>query len=117
MEPATIGNAALLSSPDAFIPQQATISGDSTTHKAVKEYGIQVGAFSKKKNAIRLQQKIQAAGYRVDIYENFIDGKQLLYLVWVGIYLSEEDAQPDLTAIKSNFNIDGVIRPRTVSRR
>jgi hypothetical protein len=104
-------NLTLICSTQAFFPQ------DTSTDQSIKEYAIQVGAFAKKKNAERLQQRIQTDGYRVDVYENLIDGKRLFYLVWVGVYRSEEEAQPDLTVIKSKFDIDGVIRPRTISRR
>lgn len=108
----------LQTTPPAHLQSGQQISAaDSSSLNAVKEYAIQVGAFTKKGNAERLKRRIQTAGYRVDIYENLLDGQRLLYLVWVGVYQSEESAQPDVAVIKSKFKIDGVIRPRTVARR
>ncbi len=104
-------------SPDNRISVHSLNGEDSASQIAVKEYAIQVGAFAKKEHAERLRKRIQKAGFRVDIYENLLDGQRLLYLVWVGVYQSEESAQPDLAVIKSKFKIDGVIRPRTIARR
>jgi cell division septation protein DedD len=83
----------------------------------VQEFSIQVGAFSAQKNADRLQQKLRAAGYRTDVYKNYLTANKLYYLVWVGSYQSEEAAKPDLTSLRDKFNITGVIRPRSILRR
>jgi len=115
--PTLIKNQLQTSSPAHLQSGQHIGAADTSSENAVKEYAIQVGAFAKKENAERLKKRIQTAGYRVDIYENLLDGQRLLYLVWVGVYLSEESAQPDVAVIKSKFKIDGVIRPRTVARR
>lgn len=77
------------------------------------DYAVQVGAFAHRKYADNLKQKLVKAGYNVDIYDNFIDGKKLLHLVWVGTYKSESEAQADRAAISEKFKIDGVIRART----
>ncbi len=89
---------------------------DSAGPKPVKELAIQLGAFALKKNALRLQQRLRAIGYHADIFENLIDGKNLLYLVWVGSYPSEEAAKPDLDSIKARIKIEGVARPRSFAR-
>lgn len=81
-------------------------------NKLAAEYTIQVGAFSKITNAKRLQQKLKIDGYNTDIYENLLDGKNLLYLLWVGTYNSKEEAIPDLKKIKAKYKIKGVIRTR-----
>lgn len=83
----------------------------------VKEYAIQIGAFAVRQNAEQIQKKLEAGGFKADIFENLLDGKNLLYLVWIGSYSSEEAAQKDLAAIKENFNISGVLRPRTAWKK
>ncbi len=77
------------------------------------DYAIQVGAFAHRAYAVKLKQKLAKAGYKVDVYDNFIDGKKLLHLVWVGTYSSESEAQAERAAISQQFKIDGVIRART----
>jgi hypothetical protein len=106
-----------------------TAPGDSTKEPAqispkkrgknveVPEYSIQVGAFARQKNADRLQQKLRAAGYRTDVYKNYLAANKLYYLVWVGSYKTEDGAKPDLLTLKEKFNIDGVIRLRSVLRQ
>ncbi|HUL44237.1 MAG TPA: SPOR domain-containing protein [Bacteroidota bacterium] len=81
------------------------------------EYSIQVGAFAKKTNAEKLCKKIKAGGYKAEVLENLLDGKNLLYLVWVGSYLSPEAADKDLAGIKTKYRIAGVLRPRTAWKK
>jgi hypothetical protein len=82
----------------------------------VQELSIQAGAFSLQKNADRLQQKLRAAGYRTDVYKNYLTANKLYYLVWVGSYQTEEEARPILASLKEKFNIDGVLRLRSILR-
>ena len=77
-----------------------------------KEYAIQIGAFAVRQNAEQIQKKVAAGGFKADIFENLLDGKNLLYLVWIGSYSSEEAAQKDLVTIREKFSISGVLRPR-----
>ena len=77
------------------------------------EYAIQIGAFSKRENAEKLQMKFSSEGYRVDIFENLLDGRNLLYLVWIGNFSTQEEAQKLIKELKVKYNIDGVIRLRS----
>lgn len=81
------------------------------------EYAIQLGAFSVRENAVKYQQRLKASGLQADIFENFLDGKNLLYLVWVGSYKSMESAQQNLSNIKNKFGVKGIIRTRASWRR
>jgi len=81
------------------------------------EYSIQVGAFAVKGNAEKLYRRVTAGGYKAEILENLLDGKNLLYLVWVGSYASPDLANKDLAGIKSKFKIAGVLRPRTAWKK
>ncbi|MBI5022380.1 MAG: SPOR domain-containing protein [Ignavibacteriales bacterium] len=78
-----------------------------------EEWAVQIGAFSLKENAVKLQQKLVANGYRSTVYENLLDGKNLLYLVWVGTFDTADEARPLLKELKTKFNINGVLRMRT----
>jgi hypothetical protein len=77
------------------------------------EYAVQIGAFSLKENAEKLYERFRNEGYKIDIYENLLDGKNLLYLVWIGSYTTLEDAQKIQSELKTKFNYDSVIRPRS----
>jgi hypothetical protein len=88
-----------------------TISGESRTSGT--EFAIQVGAFSIKTNAENLQRQFRNDGYRTDIYENLLDGHNLLYLVWIGSFRTRDDAERTLAEIKSKYNIDGILRTRS----
>lgn len=98
--------------------QQERLSSDSFTYKSVplktegQIWAIQIGAFAVKTNAENLKVKIATDGYLVNVYENLLDGKNLLYLVWVGMFATPEEARPLLKEIKDRYNIDGVLRVR-----
>jgi hypothetical protein len=98
--------------------QQERLSSDTLIYKAVPPkiegqiWAIQIGAFAVKKNAERLQGKVSDDGYLVNVYENLLDGKNMLYLVWVGMFATPEEAKPLLKEIKNHYNIDGVLRVR-----
>jgi len=77
------------------------------------EFAVQVGAFSKKRNAERLAQRFRDDGWRVDTFDNLLDGHLTYYLVWIRSYESPEEAQRYQTVIESKYKIHGVIRQRT----
>ena len=96
-------------------------SGEAASSDAANqsgaEYAIQVGAFSVRSNAEKLQQRLSVDGYRVDIFENFLDGKNLLYLVWIGSFKTMRDAQEGLSTIQSKTGIKGILRTRSSWKR
>jgi hypothetical protein len=77
------------------------------------DYAVQIGAFSIRENAEKLQQRFSSEGYNADVYENLLDGKNLLFLVWVGSFSNNEEAQRVQGEIKAKYNIDGLIRTRS----
>lgn len=88
-------------------------AGRPDTLKGVSaEYAIQVGAFSVLENALTLSDRLQAAGLQSVIYENLLDGRNTLHLVWVGRYRKPEEAGPDLERIERLTGIRGVLRER-----
>jgi len=98
-------------SADNAVSDYAPIPGN----KLAAEYTVQVGAFSRRLNALKLADDFKTAGFKVDIYENYRDGKSLLYLVWIGSYKTVEELISAQKAIKIAYNIDGVIRERSVA--
>lgn len=90
---------------------------ESMSDRAGSEYAVQVGAFAIKSNATKLQQKIQLSGYEVDVYENLLDGKHLLYLVWVGNFKTAQEAALEIPKIKARHHIDGVVRIRNTWKK
>jgi hypothetical protein len=98
--------------------QQERLSLDSLTYKPIAPksegqiWAIQIGAFAVKKNAESLKEKLMADGYVVNVYENLLDGKNNLYLVWVGMFPTQDEAKPLLKELKNRYNIDGVLRMR-----
>ena len=103
--------------------RQQRLSQESLTYNRTiprsqgQEWAIQIGAFSIKENAEKLRKKFISDGYTVNVYENLLDGKNLLYLVWVGSFDTEDEARPLLKEIKSKYNIDGVLRMRQVWKK
>lgn len=95
--------------------QQERLSSDTfafTPKNRGEIWAIQMGAFAVKKNAENLRDKIAADGYLVNVYENLLDGKNLLYLVWVGMFATPDEAKGLLKELKERYNIDGVLRVR-----
>lgn len=82
-----------------------------------QEYAIQIGAFSIRENAEKLKKRLSADGYNTNIYENFLDGKNILYLVWVGAFNTAEETRPILQEIKKRYNIEGVLRMRSLWKK
>lgn len=103
--------------------QQERLAQDSYTYNKEKprmqgqEYAIQIGAFSIKQNAEKLKKRFSSDGYDANLYENFIDGKNLLYLVWIGAFNTAEEAQPMLQEINKKYNIEGVLRMRSLWKK
>lgn len=56
------------------------------------KYAVQVGAFSKRANALNLQTRLRSAGYQVEVVKK-AGRHRSLYLVWVGSYQSRQEAQ------------------------
>lgn len=92
-------------------------SNPGNAAKAGSEYAVQVGAFAQKGNALKLQRRLRSDGYRVDVYDNLLDGKNLLYLVWVGSFKTEQEAEKLLPRLKSKHQIHGVVRVRNTWKK
>jgi len=88
-----------------------------STGRIVAVYAIQMGAFSVMANAEKMAGKLKAMGFKSIIYDNLLDGKNLLHLVWVGRFDSKEDATPVIQQIENLTGIRGVLREQMIWRR
>jgi len=88
-----------------------------TIHRVVAVYAIQVGAFSVHENAVKLVDLMKSKGFSAIIYDNLLDGKHLLHLVWVGRYDRFEDAVSGIAKIEELTGIRGVLREQMIWRR
>ncbi|GBD86821.1 outer membrane protein assembly factor BamD [bacterium BMS3Abin03] len=70
------------------------------------KYTIQVGAFSKKENAVFLQSKFEKAGIYSEIREKLVAGTTF-HVVYVGKFVSVEDAENFLQTIEDKFKLNG----------
>jgi tetratricopeptide (TPR) repeat protein len=93
--------------------QDMRFSKPQHTESQGNEFAVQIGAFSLKENAEKLYNRFRNEGYKVDVYENLLDGKNLLYLVWIGSYTTLEDAQRIQAELKAKYSFDSVIRTRS----
>ncbi len=96
----------------SMIPRPADTSG-----QRVAVYAVQLGAFSLQENADKLVALLKSKGIGAVIYDNLIDGKRLLYLVWVGRFERAEDAILEIRRIEDLTGIRGVLREQMIWRR
>ncbi len=88
-----------------------------STGRIVAVYAIQVGAFKVFENAVKLTELLKSKGFNAVIYDNLIDGKNLLHLVWVGRFDQAGDAKPEMKKIEELTGIKGVLREQMIWRR
>ncbi len=89
---------------------------DTSGHR-MAVYAVQMGAFSLRENAENLVSRLKSNGIDAVIYDNLIDGKRLLFLVWVGRFDSAEEAIRDIRRIEDLTGIRGVLREQMVWSR
>lgn len=109
------GDRRLLTEADSDDVAGAAMEGELETigtGQEGEEYAIQIGAFATKRNAERLSRRFTVEGYRTDIYENLPDGRNLIYLVWVGSYRSRDEAMEQIREIKKRYKIEGILTTR-----
>ncbi len=65
---------------------------------------VQVGAFSVRKNAINLENKLKKKGYSVSIKK--ISSKKILFAVRVGPFVDQKIAKKRAVELKNNYGLD-----------
>jgi len=67
-------------------------------------YTLQIGAFGKRDNAAKLKESFSQKGYDVEITTKYLSD-QLLYLVWIGEFETEEQARRFGADLKNRYDI------------
>jgi cell division septation protein DedD len=107
----------LLTGSASGLEREEAIRAEDSTGSIVAVYAIQVGAFSVKENARALAASLTAKGFDAVIYDNLIDGKRMLHLVWVGRFDTPGEASPALERIRQLTGIEGVLREQMIWRK
>ncbi len=68
------------------------------------QYTLQIGAFGKRDNAAKLKESFSQKGYDVEITTKYLSD-QLLYLVWIGEFETEEQAVRFGADLKNRYDI------------
>ncbi len=74
-------------------------------------YTVQVGAYSTMANAEKQKKYFDDLGYKVEI-TNKIRNRRNMYLVWIGSFLTIEEARDLVREIKKNYKLDSMIVER-----
>jgi|SRR5690606_1377822 len=74
--------------------------------KAVYNFTIQAGAFSKLENAQNLKKDFDDSGFKSEIKDKNVGGT-VFHVVYVGEFETEDDAKNLLQVINKEFNLDG----------
>jgi cell division septation protein DedD len=98
-------------------PDSISVVKPDSAGTLAAEYAIQVGAFARQENAVKLATRLHDVGFPAVIFENLLDGENTLFLVWVGRYNKPEAAATDLRKIEELTGVRGVLRERMLWRR
>jgi septal ring-binding cell division protein DamX len=74
------------------------------------KFTIQAGAFSNADNALALKKKFEDAGFFSEVKEKNVAGTNF-HIVYIGKFLTEDQAKNFLDVINSRFSLDGRIVP------
>ena len=107
--------ALLVGQPQA--PAQSAGQAADSNGTIVAVWAIQVGAFADSANAARLCASLRSKGLDPVVYDNLIDGRHLLHLVWVGRFDTPQQAIPEIARIEELTGIRGVLREQMVWRK
>ena len=69
------------------------VKAKTVKKKLAKTYSLQVGAFSKRKDAESLQQKFKGMGYSAYLLRTTFDGGKAIYKVRLGKFREKKDAE------------------------
>ena len=103
-----------MTSEDKVTKQQPTDKKEeqikSDKKNLVYKFTIQAGAFSGADNAFALKKKFEDAGFFSEVKEKNVAGTNF-NIVYIGKFLTEDQAKNFLEVINSRFNLDGRIVP------
>ena len=105
-----------LSSEDKVVKQQPPVKKEELPKVEKKnldyKFTIQAGAFSNTDNAIALMKRFEDAGFYSEVKEKNVAGTSF-HIVFIGKFLTEDEAKNFLDVINTRFSLDGRIVPIT----
>ena len=103
-----------LSSEDKVVKEQPPVKKEESPETEKKnldyKFTIQAGAFSNTDNAIALMKRFEDAGFYSQVKEKNVAGTSF-HVVFIGKFLTEEEAKNFLDVINTRFSLDGRIVP------
>jgi hypothetical protein len=97
----------------AKIPEKDDVLPETTSKKIASNevekpylYTIQAGAFSNAANAAALKKDFEKSGFQTDIKEKNVGGT-LFQVVYVGKFITEDEAKSFLQLVNSEFKLNG----------
>lgn len=91
------------------VPPTTQVKANSPKKKAPDTYSLQVGAFSKRKDAEALQQKFKGKGYSAYLMRTISDGGKAVYKVRLGKFRNKKDAEVLALKLSKTENIEAFI--------
>ncbi len=91
------------SAPTAEAPAEKPAAAD-----AQKSYAVQVGAFSRKSDALKLSDELKTKGYTAYLREKTVNRKTV-QAVWLGIFSDFSQAQAFARKLKEQQKIDAIV--------
>lgn len=85
--------------------EDALKKSNITVPESKKIFSVQIGAFSERKNAIRLKEKYSFLNQPIKIVTNAF-GNKILYLVHVGKFASRSEAENFANDLKTNYGLN-----------
>jgi len=73
---------------------------------AKEKFTVQAGAFTRKENALKLKTDFDKAGYSSQVIEKSVGGS-LFHVLYVGKFITDEEAKSFLSIINSKFKLQG----------
>lgn len=103
-----------VSNEDKVVKEQPPVKKEEPpkTEKKNLEYKftIQAGAFSNTDNAIALMKRFEDAGFYSEVKEKNVAGTSF-HIVFIGKFLTEDEAKNFLDVINTRFSLDGRVVP------
>jgi tetratricopeptide (TPR) repeat protein len=103
-EKVTFGEKSSSSNAKKELKTYPTVRGRTLNKEA--KFTVQAGAFTRKENALKLKSDFDKAGYTSEVLEKSVGGS-LFHVVYVGKFVSDEEARSFLSIINSKFELHG----------
>jgi hypothetical protein len=89
-----------------YVPENKRASSESSSEK--KQFSVQVGAYSKEKDAAKQVAELKAKGYTAYIQAKTVNGKSV-HAVWLGIFPDYSQAQIFARKLKEQQGVEALV--------